>query len=116
MKRVVGLGLLLASLSLPVLAAKNSHVFSLPWDVRVGDVQLPHGRWEVSWTEPAGSQVQLTITTEHKKSITVPATVTPGKQTYVGALTSEVKGVRYLTGFQTKDAVFMVEAAATDRK
>jgi hypothetical protein len=36
MKRFIGLGFLLALFSIPLLAAKSSHVFLLPSDVRVG--------------------------------------------------------------------------------
>ena len=76
MKRILGLGLLLTILAMPLLAkTKNSHVLLMPSDVRVGDTQLPQGRYDVTWSEAKGSEVQLTIKTADKKTITVPARV-----------------------------------------
>jgi len=68
MKRILGLGLFLALLSLPLLAAKNSETFLLPSEGRVGDSTLPEGHCNVTWTDVSGSQVQLTIKTEDKKT------------------------------------------------
>lgn len=110
MKHILGLGLLLALFSPPLLAAKNSEAFLLTSDVRVGDVQLPAGHWDVTWTETSGSQVQLTIKTEgkDKKTITIPARVIQGKQSGAAVLTSEINGVRCLRGIQTKEAQFII--------
>ncbi len=116
MKRVLGLGLLLASFALPVLAGKNSQAFLLPWDVRVGDAQLPQGRCEVTWTETSGSQVQLTIKTADKKTTTVPARIVQGKHANVAVLAVKVSGVRHLEGFQTRDATLVVRDAQTEAK
>ena len=109
MKRVCLLGILIASMCLPVFAAKTSDTFDLPWKVTLGDAELPAGRCEVTWTEPSGSQVQLTIKASDKKSVTVPATVVEGKAAYTGPVTSVVDGVRYLKGFRTKDATITID-------
>jgi hypothetical protein len=116
MKRLFVLGVVLASLCLPVLAAKNSQVFSLPWSVRLGDAQLPQGRCDVSWTEASGTQVQLTIKAEDKKTYTVAATFEPGKPTYVGPVTTVVDGVRHLKGFRAKDGTITIEGAPTETR
>jgi hypothetical protein len=76
MKPILGLGLFVALFSLPLLAAKNSGTFLL----RVGDVQLPGGHCKIIWTEPSGSEVQLTIKTENNKTVTIPASVIEGKE------------------------------------
>src|SRR5271169_3090985 len=96
MKRVQGVGLLFAVSSLPLLAAaKNSQAFDQPFDVRVGEVQMPQGHRGVTWTDASGSKVQLTIKTEDKKTITVPARVIQGggKPAEIFAMTVRVNGV-----------------------
>ena len=116
MKRVFVLGVVLLSLCLPVLAAKNSEVFSLPWSVRLGDAQLPEGRCEVSWTEASGTQVLVTIKDEGKKTYTTAATFEPGKPTYIGPVTTVVDGVRHLKGFRAKAGTITLEGAATETR
>lgn len=111
MKRILELGLLLVLLCTPLIAAKNSQSFLLPSDVRVGDVQLREGHCDVTWTEPSGSQVQLTIKTEDKKTVTIPAQVVAGKQSSVGVETSVVNGVTHLVALHTTNARFIIEDA-----
>jgi hypothetical protein len=115
-KRVLNLMLSLAIFSLPLLAASNSQEFSLPSDVRIGDGQLLEGNCKVSWTQPTGSQVQLTITAEHQKSITVPARVVEGKQAGVAVLTFHANGVTYVSEFDTRSARFIVQEPAQGAK
>jgi hypothetical protein len=82
----------------------------LPAEGRVGDTTLPEGHCKVTWTDASGSQVQLTIKMdEGKKTITVPARV-EAKQPGGGAETVVSNGVRYLVGFHTKYATFIVQA------
>jgi phenolic acid decarboxylase len=109
MQRILGITLLLALFSLPLFAAKNSQDFVLPSDVEIGNAQLPEGHCSVSWTQPSGSEVQLTIKTESKKTITIPAHVIEGKQASVGVQTLVSNGVRYVTEFDTKSARFIVQ-------
>lgn len=109
MQRVLGIALLLALFSLPLWAGKNSQGFLLASDVRIGDAQLPAGHCNVSWTQPSGSQVQLTIKTEHQKTITIPARVIEGKQSSVAVQTFVADGVRYLQEFDTRTARFIVQ-------
>ncbi len=108
MKRVLGFGLVLALFSLPLFAAKNSHVFTLPSGSRIGDVQLP-ADCLVTWTEASGSRVQLTIKTKDNKTITVPARVVQEKRSEARALTSVENGVRRVKEFQTKEARFIIQ-------
>jgi phenolic acid decarboxylase len=116
MKRILGLGLLLGLLCLPVLAAKNSHGFNLGDDLRVGDVQIPKGHCEVTWTEPTGSQVQLTIRTADKKTVTVPARVVEMDRPNDGVSTFVSNGVRYLSELQTKKQTFVLQEAPKENK
>lgn len=120
MKRIhhiLGLGLLLALSSFPLVAAKNSQNFLLPSDVRIGDVQLPEGHCSISWTQPSGSQVQLTIKMEgNKKTITIPARIVEGKKGDGGVETAVSNGVTYLLSFHAANATFVVQDAPKDVK
>jgi phenolic acid decarboxylase len=115
MKRILGIALLLSLFSLPLVAGKNSQDFLLPSNVRIGDAQLPEGHCNVAWSEPSGSQVQLTIKIEGQKTITVPARVVEGKQG-VAVQTSITNGVRYVSEFDTKNARFIVQEPAQGTK
>ena len=108
MKRAIGLVLLLALFSIPLLAGKNSHEFLLSSDVRVGDTQLQKGYCSVTWREASGSEVKLTITTEKNKTITVPARVSEWKASRYGVSTVDVNGVTYLAELYTPNAKFII--------
>jgi hypothetical protein len=110
LKRIWGIALLflLTLCSLPLAAAKNSQGFVLPVDVRVGDLRIPHGRYSVIWTEPSGSQVQLTLKGDGKKSITIPARVILERNTQAGVTTIDENGVTYLQDFHTTKETFIV--------
>lgn len=116
MNRILRLGLLLMLSSVAVFAAKNSYTFYLSTDVRAGDVQIPRGICEMTWAEASGSQVQLTIKTEGKRTITVPARMIEAKYHEAGTLTSVVDGVTHLQEIYTRNARFIIEGAASDPK
>ena len=109
MRRVLGFALLFILSSVTLMAAKNSQTFYLNSDVRAGNVQLPRGICEVTWSTPSGSRVQLTIKTDDKKTVTVPALMVEGKEDRAGVVTSVVNGVTYLVEFHTRDAKFVFE-------
>lgn len=108
MKHVTAFVVLLAWFSLPVLAAKNSQDYLLPRDVRVGDQQIAQGPCKVTWTEPAGDRVQLTIKFGGNRTLTLPASVAPATTRNVGVITTEADGVHYLKGFRTKAIVITI--------
>jgi hypothetical protein len=116
MKRTLGIALLLALFSIPLLAGSNSQEFLLPSAVRIGDAQLPEGHCKVAWTQPSGSQVQLTIKTEGQKTITVSARVIEEKQSAVAVQTFVANGVTYVKEFDTKSARFVVQDPAQGTK
>ncbi|HKF47631.1 MAG TPA: hypothetical protein VKB38_09770 [Terracidiphilus sp.] len=60
MKRFFGFAVMLALLSGPAFAAKNSQTVQLPETVSVAGTQLPAGEYKVSWTG-TGSNVQVTL-------------------------------------------------------
>lgn len=108
MKRTLGFVLLLTCFSLPVLAAKNSLGFLLPADVRIGDIQIPHGPCNVTWTESSGSQVLLIIKTEGRNPITLPARMVEVKHPKSGITTFVDNGVTYIQDFHTADHTFIL--------
>jgi hypothetical protein len=116
MKQSLGIALLLGLFSIPLLAGNNSQEFLLPSAVRIGDTQLPEGHCKVSWTQPSGSQVQLTIKTEGQKTITVPARVIEQEQSAVAVQTFVANGVTYVGEFDTKNARFIVQDPAQGTK
>ena len=107
MRRVLGFALLFILSSVTLMAAKNSQTFYLSSDVRAGNVQLPRGICEVTWSTSSGSRVQLTIKTDDKKTVTVPALMVEGKEDRAGVVTSVVNGVTYLVELHTRNAKFV---------
>jgi hypothetical protein len=116
MKRISGVVLLLALFALPAFAAKNSHEFAVPDGAKIGDVDLPGGRCKVAWSEPSGSQVQLTITTENRKTFTVPAQLIEQKQNASAVQTFSENGVTYVKEFDTANFRFVVQEPSKGTK
>ena len=116
MKRTLELALLLMLSSVPLFAAKNSQVFLLPADVRVGNVQLPKGHCSVTWSETSGSGVQLTIKTIDKKTITIDAREVAGRPGNTGVVTFVDNGITYLEEFDTANSRFIVQNPPNERK
>ena len=118
MKRIWGIALLflLTSCSLPLAAAKNSQGFALPVDVRVGDLQIPQGQYSLTWTEPSGSQVQLTLKGGGKKSITMPARLIAEKHAEAGVTTIQENGVTYLQDLHTTKETFILSGTPSAPK
>jgi len=102
------LPLLLTGCTLPPVAAENSQIFILQVDVRVGDLEIPRGQYHVSWTEPSGSQVRLTLTGGCKKLITILARPISERHPKAGITTFEENGVTYLEDFHTTDETFII--------
>jgi hypothetical protein len=112
MRRILGFALLFVLSSVTLMAAKNSQTFYLSSDVRAGNVQLPRGICEVTWSTTSGSRVQLTIKTDDKKTVTVPAVMVEGKEDRAGVVTSVVNGVTYLVELHTRNGKFVFENGA----
>jgi hypothetical protein len=118
MKRIweIALLFLLTSCLLPMAAAKNSQGFSLAVDARVGDLQVPRGHYDVTWTEPSGSQVELTLKADGKKPITFPARPIVENHSEVGVTTFNENGVTYLQDFHTTKQTFILSGTPSAPK
>lgn len=109
MKRILGLAILAMMLSATVVAAQNSQTFYLASAARAGNVELPRGICEVTWSAPSGSRVRLTIKSEDQKTVKVLARVVEGNQSRTGVVTSVVDGVTYLEELHTGNATFIFQ-------
>jgi hypothetical protein len=67
MKRFVGYAAMLALLSAPAFAAKNSSTVTISEPVTVGTTQLPAAEYHVTWTG-TGSSAQVTWPTASRPS------------------------------------------------
>jgi hypothetical protein len=111
MKRFLGFALLIASLSAPAFAAKNSQDITFTDAVRIGSTQLPAGNYKVSWTAN-GSNAQVSIAERGKTVVTIPAKLVDAKNGHVALLTNTVGGVEVLETIQLNN-LSLVLAGAT---
>jgi hypothetical protein len=109
MRHIPGFALLSILFSVTVMAAQNSQTFYLATAARAGNIQLPRGIYEVTWSAPSKSRVTLTIKTEDKKTFKIPSRVIEGKQDRIGVVTTVVDGVSYLQEIHTSNAKFILQ-------
>ena len=115
MRRILGTAILFLFCSAALLAAKNAQTFYLPTQVQAGNTQIPRGICEVTWGQPTGSQVQLTIKTEDRRTITIPARMVEEKENESGIVTLVENGVTYLQEFRTKNARFILQPSSGEQ-
>ena len=109
MRRILGFALLSILFSATVAAAQNSQTFYLATAVQAGNIQLPRGIYEVTWSAPSKSRVTLTIRTEDEKTFKILSRVIEGKQDRTGVVISIVDGVSYLQELHTSNARFILQ-------
>ena len=94
MKRFLGLAIMLALVSIPSFAAKNSDNVTLADNVTVGSTQLPAADYKITWTG-TGPDVQVTLT-HGKTTVTVPAKLVEQKNGNTSILTDSKSGANKL--------------------
>ena len=109
MRRTLRFALLSILFSAAVMAAQNSQTFYLATPIRAGNIQLPRGIYEVTWSAPLKSRAMLTIKTEDEKTFKILSRVIEGKQDRTGVVTSVVNGVFYLQELHTSNAKFILQ-------
>ena len=109
MGRTLRFALLLIVFSATVLTAQNSQTFYLATPIRAGNIQLPRGIYEVTWSAPLKSRAMLTIKTEDEKTFKILSRVIEGKQDRTGAVTSVVNGVFYLQELHTSNTKVILQ-------
>lgn len=103
----LGLALLLLLSPVSLRAAQSSQTFYLSTDVRAGEVRLPRGICEVSWSAALRTPAQLRFRTDDGRTITAFARMIQGRQPRTGVVTSVVNGVTYLDELYTSNARFI---------
>jgi hypothetical protein len=96
MKRFFGYAAMLALLSVPAFAAKNSESITISEPVTVGTTQLPAADYRVTWTG-TGSTAQVTLA-HGKSTITLPAKLVEQKNNQSSVLTESKGGSNILEG------------------
>jgi opacity protein-like surface antigen len=107
MKRFLAFTTMLAALSVPALAAKNSQTVAVPMPVKVGSAQLNSGNYDVAWTG-TGSDVQVTVSQNHKLVTTFPAKLIEETNKNVGLETQTQSGVDVLHAIRMKNTTLIV--------
>jgi hypothetical protein len=113
MKRSFGFALILALLSIPAFAAKNSQSINIIDPVTIGSTKLPAGEYKVTWTGTAPN-VQVTIEqkgAQHPISATVPAKLMTEKHDHTQLTTNTHSGVITLENIQLKDVTLNLVSA-----
>jgi hypothetical protein len=109
MRRILEFAFLSILFSATVMAAQNSQTFYLAAAARAGNIQLPRGIYEVTWSAPSKSRVTLTLKTEDEKTFKILSRVVEGKRDRIGVVTSIVDGVQYLQELHTSNAKFILQ-------
>ena len=109
MKRFLGYAAMLALLSVPAFAAKNSENITISQPVTVGTTQVPAASYKVTWTN-TGSNAQVTLT--HGKSvITLPAKIVEQKNNLSSVLTQTKDGANILEGINLSNVTVTFTSA-----
>jgi hypothetical protein len=96
LKRFIGYAAVLALVSVPAFAAKNSAKINISRPVSVGTTQIPAADYKVTWNE-TGSKAQVTLT-NGKSVITLPAKIVEEKHQYNSIRTDNKGGASILLG------------------
>jgi hypothetical protein len=96
MKRFLGYAAMLAVLSAPAFAAKNSEKVTINAPVTVGTTKIPAADYKVTWTG-TGNSGQVTLT-NGKSVVTLPAKVVEQKNSVNSVHTSTENGTTVLKG------------------
>lgn len=99
MKRFFAFAAVIALLSVPAFAAKNSQNIEIDTPVKVGTTELPAGSYKITWTGTAPN-VQLTFAEKGKTQLTVPARLVESNNGHVALLTQTVEGASVLETIQ----------------
>ena len=110
MKRLFSCALILASFSIPAVAAKNSQSITVNDPVKVGNTQLPAGSYTVTWSG-AAPNVQLTISAKGTAPVTVPAKIVDVKNGHVAVSTNTVGGTQVLESIELKNLTLVLTSA-----
>ncbi len=112
MKRLFGYAIILASLSVPAFAAKNSQNLTISSPVTVGSTKLPAGQYKVSWTG-TGSTVQVTIAAKGLATVTVPAQAVESKNSHAAVQYDTTNGANVLQVIMLDNVTLQISGGTT---
>lgn len=115
MKRFLVSATMLALLSVPALAAKNSETVNVPETVKAGSTQLAPGDYEVTWTG-TGPNVQVTFARNRKVLATVPAKIVAQNNKQEGLDTATEGGVQTLQVIRLRNMNLVLEGSPLAEK
>jgi uncharacterized protein with FMN-binding domain len=115
MKRYLVATTMLAMVSLPAFAAKNSQTVSVPSAIKAGSAQLAPGNYEVTWTGSA-PDVQVTVTQNHKVIVTLPAKLVVETNKNEGLETDSQGGVDTLHAIRMRNSTLLLESSPSSEK
>ena len=111
MKRLFASALMLACLSAPAFAAKNSETLNISEPVLVGTTTLQPADYKISWTG-TGSAAQVTLA-HGKTSVTVPAKVVDQKNGMNSILTDSKGGANTIKAINLNKVTLQLEDSQT---
>ena len=112
MNRFLASALIVASLSVPAFAAKNSQSVTLTDPVKVGSTQLSRRQFTKFPGPRLDLTAQVTIEEKGKASVTVPAKIVESKNGHVAVLTNTVGGVAVLESIQLNNLSLVLSGGA----
>jgi hypothetical protein len=115
MKRFLVSATMLALLSVPALAAKNSQTVNVPEPMKAGSTQLAAGDYEVTWTG-AGANGQVTFARNRKVLVTVPAKIVLENNKLEGLDTDNQGGVATLQVIRLRNMSLILEGSTLAEK
>ena len=109
MKRLFGYALMLALVTAPAFAAKNSQSVKFATAVQVGSTEIPAGDVKVTWSG-TGDNVQVTLVGSGK-TVTVPAKLVEEKHAEKGYLVNNVGGSQQLESLHLSNVSLHLQRA-----
>jgi len=115
MKRFFVFAVMLALLSAPALAGKNSQTVNIPMTMKAGSVELAAGNYNVTWTG-AGPSVLITFTRNNKMVVTLPGKLIEQSNKNEGLSTDSQGGVDVLQAIRTKNMTLVLDSSGPSEK
>jgi len=115
MKRFFVFAVMLALLSAPALAGKNSQTVNIPMTMKAGSAELAAGNYNVTWTG-AGPSVLITFTRNNKMVVTLPGKLIEQSNKNEGLSTDSQGGVDVLQAIRTKNMTLVLDSSGPSEK
>jgi hypothetical protein len=115
MKRFFCFAAMLALLSVPALAGKNSQTVNVPEAMKAGSAELTPGDYNVTWTG-SGSNVQVTLTRNKKVIVTLQAKLVEENNKNEGLETGTQGGVDVLEAIRMRNMTLILESSPSSEK